>query len=320
MKKLSLFASAIVVLAFTSCETQTDELIEPSGETAVVALESEKAAAGYTLIFEDTFDQGSDLSTNWNRTNRTDYNSDICDYKSGQNKIVKYGNSSCLRIEAKKSGNKYISGHIKSKKSFHPKWNEQIRIKGKILLQARQTRNKKDSRGRNIRRNGRLVKETVNRNFKDTKQGWPAFWTVNETSWPTKGEFDIMEGYSYGGSEHFSSNLFYGKETGKNDVGRTAEKEYKDFSGNGWHTYEMIWTNDKGNIKSQMKVDGKSINTYTDSGSTKWDFKKFSSHNLMINLNVGSNDGIFTGSPNLFDRLYMYVDYVRVETRKINVK
>ncbi len=324
MKKLSVFTSLITLSAFLSCEKETNEIVAPTSEPNTIVLNEglQAATKGYTLIFEDNFNKGSKLSTNWNLTNRADYNSSKCIYQSGKNKIVKHGNAYCLRIEATKAGNKFNSGHLKSKKSFHPGWNEEVHIKGKVKLIARETVNKKDSKGNLIRKNGKIVKTTRNRNFKDTNNVWPAFWTVNESSWPTKGELDIMEGYSFGGSERYSSNLFYGKKVGKNDVGSKAERHYKNFSSSsngGWHTYDMFWKNSKGTISITMKVDGKTITTYSNTPK-EWDFAKFTKHNLIMNLNIGSDSGIFSKPAKLFDRVYMYVDYVKVEKKKINVK
>lgn len=293
-----IFLGSIALSSFLfSCEKDNNESTSPQ----TVSLESQQAAtSGYTLIFEDNFNSGSDLNTNWTRTNRADYNSAKCKYKPWKSSIATLDGASCLRLEATDHGHEYRSGHVKSKKNFHPRWNEEIHIKSKIKL---------------IAKDGNSYK-----NFDQTSGAWPAFWTVQEKDWPKNGEIDIMEGYSHGSYDHFASNMFYGTSVGKNLLGRSAEREWKNFnnnSKNSWHTYEMFWRNRKGKRSIEIRIDGVVRATYNDDTNSKLDLSKFTNHNLIINLNVGSDSGIFNRSTKIFDKTWMFVDYVKVEKKKI---
>ncbi len=262
-------------------------------------------------IFRDDFYKGTNLDDNWIRDERADYNSRKCLYKAKQASIASIDGNSSLLLEAIiLDDGTYHSGHVKQKiNPFTPTVNSEIHIKSKIKL---------------IARKGKKIKS-----FEQTNQAWPAFWTVNETNWPTQGEIDIMEGYSHKGSSHFASNIFYGKKTGKNELGRRFEREYHNFdvdSNNGWHTYEMFWKNANGFITLKIIIDGDSenkeqikITEYSDNSdkNNKLEFENFKNHSVILNLNVGSDSGIFKGEANLLSKTQMYVDYVIVQKREL---
>ena len=297
MKNFIFLSSIALSSLLFSCEKDNTESTSPQ----TVSLESQQAATrGYTLIFEDNFNSGSDLNTNWTRTNRADYNSAKCKYKPWKSSIASIDGASCLRLEATDHGHEYRSGHVKSKKNFHPRWNEEIHVKSKIKL---------------IAKDGNRFKS-----FDQTSGAWPAFWTVQEKDWPKNGEIDIMEGYSHGSYDHFASNMFYGTSVGNNRLGRSAEREWNNFDSNsrsGWHTYEMFWRNKKGVRSIEVRIDGVTRASYDNGVNSNLDLSKFTNHNLIINLNVGSDSGIFSGSTEIFDKTWMFVDYVKVEKKKI---
>lgn len=299
MKNLLLTSTCILALSFVSCEN--DITVAQEEQNNQISLDSQQAAtSGYTLIFEDNFSAGTDINTNWTRTNRADYNSAKCKYKPWKNSIQTFDGKSCLRLEATDHGSEYRSGHVKSRKSFHPGWNEEIHIKTSIKLIAK--------------------KGTTYKSFDQTTGAWPAFWTVQENGWPTRGEIDIMEAYSHGDYDTFASNMFYGTEVGKNLLERTAEREWHNFnsnSNNGWHTYEMFWRNNRGKRSIEIRIDGVTKATYDENTNSKLDLSKFTNHNLIINLNVGSDSGIFSKSVDILDKTWMFVDYVKVEKKKI---
>ena len=150
--------------------------------------------------------------------------------------------------------------------------------------------------------------------FTQTYGAWPAFWTVQETNWPTEGEIDIMEGYSYGNSANYASNLFYGTSTGNNQLGNTCQKPYAVTSG--WHMYDEYWANNNGVVTVTIQLDGNTVSTYTNSINGNLKLQNFGPHNIILNLCVGSNSnlGIFNNnSINLYSKTMMWVDYVTVD-------
>lgn len=249
----------------------------------------------WTNVFFDDFSQGETLSK-WTLAERADYNSSKCIYNTSSAEIGTLDNKSCLLITAKKTSTGYNSAFCKSLFSFIPANNEEYHTFASIKLLAK---------------SGATDKE-----FRETYGAWPAFWTVDETNWPTKGEIDIMEGYSFGGSTRFASNLFYGTSTGVNLLGNSAERQFT--QGEGWHTYEQYWRNQNNVYTVTIVVDGVTKAIYTNATNSNLKLENFGSHNVIVNLNVGSNSNLFNNSLiNLFDRTLMYTDFVRVDKRSI---
>lgn len=286
---VSIFAS------FLSCEKDNSEVVNEEIFTA----EAEGKASSWSMVFEDNFNSNSNINDQWTRTSgRTDYNSSICHYKSWFSTLASLDGNQCLRLAAKKISNtEYRAGHVKSKFTYKPNTNEEYRLRAKIKLIAKDGSNWKG--------------------FGETYGAWPAFWTVQETAWPTKGEIDIMEGYSKApAAAHFASNLFYGESTGNNLLSG-CENEY-DVS-EGWHTYEMRWRKrSSGWVAVHIYLDGVKQRTYTNNTHSDLELQNFGPHNIILNLNVGSDTGIFDNSKiNLFSNTYMYVDYVKLQKRTL---
>ncbi|MCU0341577.1 MAG: hypothetical protein MUE30_17000, partial [Spirosomaceae bacterium] len=122
----------------------------------------------WTPVFSDEFNAGTVLTQNWALANRTDYNSDICYYLPSIPQISTHDSKSCLTIKATKISNtRYESGHCKSNITFAPALNEVYHLQASIKLLAKQGSEFKG--------------------FAQTYGAWPAFWTVNEASWPVNG-------------------------------------------------------------------------------------------------------------------------------------
>ena len=297
MSMPKVLAIAMLFICATSCKkAETQQIAE---ETAIEDIKTPKQkirADVWTEIFRDDFNT---LNTaKWTVTNRQDYNSPYCTYNSAAVSIGSYDATSCLVLTATKPGaaNAFNSGHIKSVATFKPPVNKKYWFRARVKLIA--------------------IDGTVYKSFKNTYGVWPAFWTTNETAWPTNGEIDIMEGYSKGGTENYASNLFYGTSPGANQLGNSCERPMS--SGDGWHNYDMFWINNAGVMTLVVQLDGVTTATYTNSSNPNLNLQNFSAHNILLNLCVGGSTGIFPSTNfNVMSKTMMWVDWVTVSSSPI---
>ena len=306
MKKLSLLSLSLTcVFGFASCsDNLIPETETQSASTTTNSVTNKVAAAPWVKQFEDTFNVGSTLSK-WTKAQRTDYNSKYCDYNSSVPTIQTRDGKGCLEIKTTKlSATKYQSGLIKSNYQYKPENNTEYMLSANIKLLAMDGANYKS--------------------FTDTYGAWPAFWSVQENAWPVQGEIDIMEGYSFApNASRFTSNLFYGTTSGTNQLGNAAERSYPSTfnlnGNNGWHLYESFWKMKNNVVTVTIKLDGATVSTYTNSSVSKLNLNNFGPHNIIFNLNVGSNDSNFIDPNriNLFSTVMMWVDDVTVYKRPI---
>lgn len=281
---------------FTNCSKSTQELDEYVAENQNTT--TLKGASAWQRIYTENFSSTTSLNNNWYKTNRKDYNSTLCQYVSSNPKIQTVDNKSSLVLTATKEADWYWeSGHVKSKKSFKPGWNKEIRISTSIKLVAKDGNNWKG--------------------FSDTYGLWPAFWTTNEGVWPQKGEIDAMEGYSEYGNTHFASNLFYGKDVGTDQLKNSVVTGYS--VSEGWHKYEIYWKNKNGWVTVTIKRDGSTVASYDNNDHSKLKLENFAGHNIIFNLNVGCTawDAFDNRDINVLSQSMMWVDYVRVDERSI---
>ena len=291
---LKITAVAALFSSFISCQKSASQ-VQTVPESVINKPDQLKATAdAWTEIFRDDFNS---LNTaKWTVTNRVDYNSSYTTYNSGNVTIGNYDQASCLVLTATKPGtaNAFTSGHIKSVSTFKPPVNTKYWIRARIKLIA--------------------LDGSVYKSFKQTYGAWPAFWMTNETNWPVNGEIDVMEGYSFGGTESYASNLFYGVTPGVNQLGNTCERPMN--SGDGWHNYDVFWINNAGSMTLVVQLDGITTATYTNSSNSNLNLQNFSAHNILFNLCVGG--GMFNNNNlQVMSKIMMWVDWVSVSSSSL---
>lgn len=304
-KRLAIVAVGGLLIPFTACKkVETVSGSQPEEETQA----NIKTQAGpWQTVFGEYFNDQTTFNNQWTKTGgRVDHNSDICHYESWVPVLDTKDGKSVMILTATKVGEyNFRSGHVKSGFSFKPGNNEEYLVESNIKL---------------IAQDGGTFK-----GFSQTYGAWPAFWTVQENQWPTKGEIDIMEGYSKYGETHFASNLFYGTQFLKNLLGSTCEREYqpKNLS-EGWHKYEQYWKNVNGVVTVTIKVDNVTQANYTNSANANLNLNNFGPHNIILNLNVGHTPKdenpyyLFDNRRiNLFTKTMMWVDNVVVKKRTL---
>lgn len=285
----------VIGFVIVSCEQENPLLEEANPE-----IESELTERQWRSIFNEPFNNLS----RWEKTNRADYNSSTCRYKPKNADVISIGNkgNKALRLTARKLGfNNFESGHIKSIQKFKPGNNEEIRFRSRIKFHAR--------------KNGNKVA------FHETYGAWPAFWTVEENGWPTKGEIDIMEAYTYGSSNNdkYACNMFYGTNINRNILSGTVKNYTSKIKPTAWNKYEMRWKNKNGNHEVKIYVNGQFVKKYNNNNTSRLQLQKFTPHNIILNLNVGTDRFPFfdNAKVNLFDKTIMLVDWVKVDKRNL---
>lgn len=300
-RKKSMILSGITLMCMIFMHSCEQEVVEPTADLDVQIEEEVAGAGSWSDIFWESFNSSS--LGQWNVTSRDDYNSSKCNYRSGQVRSgISVDGKKALRITAREidaRNNEFISGHIKSKSSWRPGWNKEIRFEANFKFKTRRTNN------------------TVYDGIEGTNGAWPAFWTVNETDWPKNGELDMIEIYSKSGSVEGGSNVFFGWNKDNNIIKGQEKKWLSWDQTKWWSTYAMAWRNLRGANTAAMYLNGGWRASYNNNQY----LNNFSRHNIILNYNVGATGdaaGIFKNKNfDLKKESYMFVDWVKVRQRDI---
>ena len=136
---------------------------------------------------------------------------------------------------------------------------------------------------------------------------WPAFWmlgdNISSVGWPKCGEMDIMEAIN--DNNNVYSNLHWSYNNSQAD---TSGGAHNVGDRTDWHTYGMIWTENK----AQFYVDNTVFQNYSITTSAQMEefrAKQF----IILNLAIGGKWPGYDIDDTAFpDRSTMEVDYVRV--------
>jgi beta-glucanase (GH16 family) len=242
------------------------------------------APDGYSLVWHDEFDKGSELNADdWVHEvqNSGWVNHELQNYvnhKTPNGKNVTEVRDGHLRITALKENGKIYSGRVYAKRATGWKYGY---IEASIKLPS-------------------------------GKGTWPAFWMmpVNFRSWPADGEIDIMEEVGYH-PDYVSSSLHANAHVHSNGTQVTHEMYCKGAEGE-FHTYAIEWTAE--NITTY--VDGKVQLSYNNRGLGRDDWPYDDPFYVIFNLAWGGDWGGAQGVDESALPVTMEVDYVRVFQKK----
>lgn len=149
----------------------------------------------------------------------------------------------------------------------------------------------------------------------DCQACWPAFWLlgVNE-GWPYGGEIDIVEMYGTN-YNRYESNIHWSDPSLSDEYGGHVhfynpainykiEKVLDEPLGNDWHTYGMIWDEQK----MEFLFDGESIGSFDITGAEMTELH--TPQYILLNLALtqeGDTTPLYNG-----EKLEYLIDYVRV--------
>ena len=242
------------------------------------------APEGYSLVWQDEFDSGSELNPdNWTHEVKNSgwVNHELQNYvnhKTPEGQLVTEVRNGKLRITALKEIGKVYSGRVYAK--VREGWQYGY-IEASIKLPK-------------------------------GKGTWPAFWMmpVNFRSWPADGEIDIMEEVGYH-ADYVSSSLHATAHVHSNGTQVTHEMKCEGAEGE-FHTYAILWT--ANNITTY--VDGKVQLSYDNRGLGRDDWPYDDPFYVILNLAWGGDWGGAQGVDESALPATMEVDYVRVFQKK----
>ena len=282
----------VTVNANPTTDVRTGNVTIMSGSARKSIVVSQSAAAqsaynapeGYTLVWQDEFDKGSELNPDdWTHEVKSSgwVNHELQNYvnhKTPEGNLVTEVRNGKLRITALKENGKVYSGRVYAK--VKQGWTYGY-IEASIKLPK-------------------------------GKGTWPAFWMmpVNFHSWPADGEIDIMEEVGYH-PDYVSSSLHANAHVHTNNTQVTHEMKCEGAEGE-FHTYAILWT--AKNITTY--VDGKVQLSYDNRGKGRDDWPYDDPFYVILNLAWGGDWGGAQGVDETALPATMEVDYVRVFQKK----
>ncbi len=278
----------VTVPANPTTSARAGSVIVMSGAARKTVSVSQAAAAqsayyapeGYSLVWQDEFDKGSELNPDdWTHEVKGSgwVNHELQNYvnhKTPEGKLVTEIRGGKLRITALKENGKVYSGRVYAK--VKQGWQYGY-IEASIKLPK-------------------------------GKGTWPAFWMmpVNFRSWPADGEIDIMEEVGYH-PNYVSSSLHANAHVHSNGTQVTHEMLCQGAEDE-FHTYAILWT--ANNITTY--VDGKQQLSYDNRGKGRDDWPYDDPFYVIFNLAWGGDWGGAQGVDESALPAVMEVDYVRV--------
>ncbi len=282
----------VTVPANPATSARTGSVIVMSGAARKTISVSQAAAAqsayyapeGYSLVWQDEFDKGTELNPDdWTHEVKGSgwVNHELQNYvnhKTPEGRLVTEIRGGKLRITALKENGKVYSGRVYAK--VKQGWQYGY-IEASIKLPK-------------------------------GKGTWPAFWMmpVNFRSWPADGEIDIMEEVGYH-PNYVSSSLHANAHVHSNGTQITHEMLCQGAEDE-FHTYAILWT--ANNITTY--VDGKQQLSYDNRGLGRDDWPYDDPFYVIFNLAWGGDWGGAQGVDESALPAVMEVDYIRVFQKK----
>ena len=145
----------------------------------------------------------------------------------------------------------------------------------------------------------------------DRTGAWPAFWMMPQDSvygtWPNSGEIDIMENAPSTCGNHKAFSTLHAEGHWGGDGASIGAKVFGEKFSSEWHTFGVLWTEDK--ITSFY--DDKEKGSYSNDGTSKnWPYDK--DFYIILNLAIGGDLGGTGDVGKLNGNAEFLVDYVRV--------
>ena len=251
---------------------------------AAAAQSAYNAPEGYTLVWQDEFDKGSELNgDDWTHEVKNSgwVNNELQNYvnhKTPEGNLVTEIRGGKLRITALKENGKVYSGRVYAK----------------------------------VKEGWRYGYIEASIKLPKGKGTWPAFWMmpVNFRSWPADGEIDIMEEVGYH-PNYVSSSLHANAHVHSNGTQVTHEMLCQGAEDE-FHTYAIKWTHE--NITTY--VDGKVQLSYDNKGKGRDDWPYDDPFYVIFNLAWGGSWGGAQGVDESALPCTMEVDYIRVFQKK----